>query len=1224
MSLFGHHSTISHEDSRINGLQLQQSTYGCVIPVVFGTNRIAGNLLDYIDFTAIAHTTTQRSGGKGGGGVTSKETTYTYTAAVIIGLGEGPIPTIGKVWKSKESGTASGYGFSLFSGASGQHPWGYMTSTHPERALYYPKTAYIAAPALDLGSNAEIPEFNFEVYGRNIYSNSKDAVPDDIIRAILSDAQIGVSFPAAYIPDWSTFRYYCIANGIMFSPAYTSQEEAQQLVTDLCQAANAEPVWTQGKLKIVPYGTESITANGVTFTPEQTEIPDIGPDDFVYEEGQPPVVMKPNLSADRFNIQSVEIMNRENDYNIEPVKATDDPDIGLRGPRSADAVTMHFITQKEVGQFAAQSILQRQLYVPNQYEFTLTWRHCLLDSMDQMFLTEPDFLDLDHIPVRVVQIEEDESFNLKFTCEDCPEGIHTPALYSTQSATRPIPKYNIDPGSCNTPAIFEPPAELTTTGYETWIAADGGSSWGGASVWVSDDEDSYKRIGRIVNPARYGTLVNAISASDTSITIQLNDTNAQLQSGTAQDAQNLRTVCWVDGEAIAYTTATLVAAGKYNLSGLVRGAWCTPITSHAVGSFFVRCDDALFKYPFEKSDIGKKIYIKLTAFNIYGNGEQSLADVEAYEHTLNAILPNNVTDIEFAEHFRDQGNGVVLIDLQVTFTPPDTTAYTHSEVYYKSNNPAADELLPISDDLASTAYDELANALQGWKYVGNGIEDITIPNMIKGDTYMVRVVAVTKNDLKPEFDTATTKSYTIQGKTYQPYPPTGLTINITDIATVSWDKASQTDVDFSEIRTDQNPGTDVNKLFKTTSNKAIVTLPTRSGTLYVYHHNTANKYSTAAYTTWNKPAPTAPMNVKVTSVVQGFVVSCDALPKYCSGINIHVNNGTATTIIFSPNNTYKYPSTGGIYDVQVAYVDLFGEGALSAAQEVTVKAYIDTALLAAEVQSLATNEKIILDGVAKANAAATQLSLDQVNTSLTDAKNRLSTVEGTVSTNSTAISNLTTEINLKADQTTLDALTGRMTTAEGSISTQAGQIALKANQNTVDTLAKTVSDNKASLDITTNGIMQTVTSNKATQDGINSSLSTQINTQAGQITQITSNVQGAYSAIAQNTEAIQLRATKDDVNALINISSSGVITIKAELLDITAQSHFANGIIAEGMIQSKAVTADKMSVESLSAITATIGTLRTATTGARTEISDNLIKVYDANNVLRVRMGVWS
>jgi hypothetical protein len=49
-----------------------------------------------------------------------------------------------------------------------------------------------------------------------------------------------------------------------------------------------------------------------------------------------------------------------------------------------------------------------------------------------------------------------------------------------------------------------------------------------------------------------------------------------------------------------------------------------------------------------------------------------------------------------------------------------------------------------------------------------------------------------------------------------------------------------------------------------------------------------------------------------------------------------------------------------------------------------------------------------------------------------------------------------------------------------------------------------------------------------------------------------------------------------------------------------------------------------LKVGSLDAISATIGTLRTATSGARTEIKDNVIDIYDASNVLRVKIGVWT
>ena len=44
------------------------------------------------------------------------------------------------------------------------------------------------------------------------------------------------------------------------------------------------------------------------------------------------------------------------------------------------------------------------------------------------------------------------------------------------------------------------------------------------------------------------------------------------------------------------------------------------------------------------------------------------------------------------------------------------------------------------------------------------------------------------------------------------------------------------------------------------------------------------------------------------------------------------------------------------------------------------------------------------------------------------------------------------------------------------------------------------------------------------------------------------------------------------------------------------------------------ITADKMKVDQLDAVSARIGTLRTATSGARVEIADNIITGYRSNN----------
>lgn len=66
------------------------------------------------------------------------------------------------------------------------------------------------------------------------------------------------------------------------------------------------------------------------------------------------------------------------------------------------------------------------------------------------------------------------------------------------------------------------------------------------------------------------------------------------------------------------------------------------------------------------------------------------------------------------------------------------------------------------------------------------------------------------------------------------------------------------------------------------------------------------------------------------------------------------------------------------------------------------------------------------------------------------------------------------------------------------------------------------------------------------------------------------------------------------------------------------------GAVDADKIKAGSISGDKLNVNSLSSISAKIGTLRTATTGARTEIRDNLIEVYDENNRLRVRVGVWN
>ena len=65
------------------------------------------------------------------------------------------------------------------------------------------------------------------------------------------------------------------------------------------------------------------------------------------------------------------------------------------------------------------------------------------------------------------------------------------------------------------------------------------------------------------------------------------------------------------------------------------------------------------------------------------------------------------------------------------------------------------------------------------------------------------------------------------------------------------------------------------------------------------------------------------------------------------------------------------------------------------------------------------------------------------------------------------------------------------------------------------------------------------------------------------------------------------------------------------------------GDIAADRMKANIVQAVEGQFTSLSAVSGTIGTLRTATSGARTEIRDNLIQVFDSAGKVRVKLGVW-
>ncbi len=101
-------SNITQVGPRVNDLNVQSSAYGAVIPIVYGLNRLAGNLIWSTDLIETQHVTTSTSGGGGGGGkgggagggvsITQTTITYTYSVSAAVGFCIGPISGIRRIW----------------------------------------------------------------------------------------------------------------------------------------------------------------------------------------------------------------------------------------------------------------------------------------------------------------------------------------------------------------------------------------------------------------------------------------------------------------------------------------------------------------------------------------------------------------------------------------------------------------------------------------------------------------------------------------------------------------------------------------------------------------------------------------------------------------------------------------------------------------------------------------------------------------------------------------------------------------------------------------------------------------------------------------------------------------------------------------------------------------------------------------------------------------------
>lgn len=447
--------------------------------------------------------------------------------------------------------------------------------------------------------------------------------------------------------------------------------------------------------------------------------------------------------------------------------------------------------------------------------------------------------------------------------------------------------------------------------------------------------------------------------------------------------------------------------------------------------------------------------------------------------------PEDVQNLHVLSRYNQTADKSVYYDLQVLFEPPANPAnFDVAEVWYMLT---AKSGKPITD--------------QEWQYAGSSNSQVIIKSLGPGEEYRIKAISVDRFGNRAE--TAQMVDVIVKPMDAIPDMPSNFGITFSRNATASWNEVLNADVDYYELRTDNNPGKDTNALLaRVKGTSAVLTLTKRADTVYLYARSTLGKYSTAATYEYNVPQLAAPELV-VKSQLGGFNLYFSAKPAQAYAIRCHVIGDERTDDFETTSTMLTYSNSAGIYRIRCSFVDVFGDGLVNEKQ-VVIKTQIDASLL--DLESLGLNK------------------VDE------------------------RIKELDKKFNTNSEETTR-RITNLASHTESRITELAGSIDLQVKKSIGEI------------------------------DG-------------------------------------------GELVSRINLSQSGVY-IAGKLIHITGATKFDDNVIVNKMIQANAVTADKLHVENLAAVSSTIGLLRSRETGARVEIQDNLITGFDDDNNPRIKLGCW-
>lgn len=615
---------VHQEVGRLSDLRMGGSSYGTVIPQVWGATKVPGIVVWSTDLQESQHT--HSAGGKGlGGGPSTTSYTYSASFACYVARGGRNIQ-INRIWADDlilwdQAQPNTNVNFRFYSGSETQAKDTLIASLLPKTPAYR-GTAYVVFQDLQLQNfSNHIPNIQFEI--------STDLVT---VGSVMSDIAAQTPLQPA---DIDVSRATTPVAGYQLNSRAAAKDAVAQLLTIYLY----DNVEVDGVLRLLPRGGAACC---------QIAADEIGAalEAGTGKDGIVPGVL--TIRAQEIEMpQIVEVVYFSGAKNFEQMTQRAIKQVA-KTPNILTLATTLTLDDTTAKQLAYTQLYNRWLE-RTTYVYSVLPKYRYLTPGDVVQLPVGDAQTLTRMRIGSMQIGLPGEVKLTCFLDDAGPltqfqagTVGTIVNGSAGMFGMPVPSDFAAWSGAELRAV-----DQAAAGF--YVAAAGGPGWTGGEVWYSSDSGAtYSDAGRIGQASAFGTCTTTLqsyaggAAQDAASTLGVTILDGKQLTSTSDAAAALGANAAVvigpsgAGEIVTFATATLSAPGAYTLSRFYRGQRGSAASGHGAGEKFILAGSGIIRIGLPASLVGSSVQVKVVSMF------QQLSDVAAQTITIRPRTPTAV------------------------------------------------------------------------------------------------------------------------------------------------------------------------------------------------------------------------------------------------------------------------------------------------------------------------------------------------------------------------------------------------------------------------------------------------------------------------------------------------------------------------------------------------------------------------------------------------------